>query len=263
LPPHERNFASGSKGKEQEGPSYHTQAPIQNEKIAQDIFLRSMKTPIVTLTSEELLSLSPEVRTKWREQITSKRVQQEANNSTNVLDNSAIVIPDPYETYINSLQPGDIPEPFVVAKESHSIRAVLMDINGKNTVESIVDPGSSIIAMSEDICHELGLAYDPSIRLPMQSANGGIDKTLGLARNIPCELGSITLFMQVHIIRDPAYDILLGRPFDVLTESVIQNYCNEAQTITICDPNSTRSATIPSITCSQHCCKIIHEDFHG
>jgi hypothetical protein len=27
--------------------------------------------------------------------------------------------------------------------------------------------------------------------------------------------------MQVHIIRDPAYDILLGRPFDVLTKSVI------------------------------------------
>jgi hypothetical protein len=87
-----------------------------------------MKTPIVTLTSEELLSLSPEVRTKWREQITSKWVQQEANNSTNILNNSAIVIPDPYKTYINSLQPGDIPKPFVVAKESHSIHAVLMDL---------------------------------------------------------------------------------------------------------------------------------------
>jgi hypothetical protein len=96
-----------------------------------------------------------------------------------------------------------------------------MDINGKNTVESIVDPGSSIIAMSEDICHELGLTYNPSIHLPMQSANGGIDETLGLARNVPCELGSITLFMQVHIICDPAYDILLGCPFNVLTESVI------------------------------------------
>jgi predicted aspartyl protease len=42
-----------------------------------------------------------------------------------------------------------------------------MDINGKNTVESVIDPGSSIIAMSKDICHELGLAYDPSICLPM------------------------------------------------------------------------------------------------
>jgi hypothetical protein len=219
-----------------------------------------MKMLIVTLTSEELLSLSPEVRTKWREQITSKRVQQEANNSTNVLNNSAIIIPDPYETYINSFQPGDIPELFVVAKESHSICAVLMDINGKNTVESVVNPGSSIIVMSKDICHKLGLTYDPSIRLPMQSANGGIDETLGLARNVPCKLGLITLFMQVHIIHDPAYDILLGRPFNVLTKSVIQNYRNEAQTI---DPNFMRSTTIPSIACSQCRCKVFHEDFHG
>jgi hypothetical protein len=117
--------------------------------------------------------------------------------------------------------------------------------------------------MSEDICHELGLAYHPSIHLPMQSANGGINETLGLARNVPCELSSITLFMQVHIIRDPAYDILLGRPFDVLTKSVVRNYRNEAQTITICDPNSMRSATIPSITHSQRHRKIILEDFHG
>ena len=53
--------------------------------------------------------------------------------------------------------------------------------------------------------------------------------------------------MQVHVIRDPAYDVLLGRPFDVLTESVIRNYRNEAQTITICDPNTSRTVTIPTI----------------
>jgi hypothetical protein len=58
------------KGKERDGPSYHTVAPIQNNKIAQDVFSRSMKNPVITLTTEELLSLSPEVRTKWKEQLT-------------------------------------------------------------------------------------------------------------------------------------------------------------------------------------------------
>jgi hypothetical protein len=136
-----------------------------------------------------------------------------------------------------------------------------MNVNDHSNIESIVDPGSSIIAMSEDVCHELGLAYDPQIRLPMQSANGGIDETLGLAQNIPCNLGSIVLYMQFHIIRDPAYDILLGRPFDVLTESVVRHYRNEAQTITIWDPNSTRTTTIPSIACSNHRRKPVWEVF--
>jgi hypothetical protein len=61
LLPHKHNFAGPSKGKERKDCTYHMQAPIQNDKIASEIFSRSMKTPVVTLTSEELLSLSPEV----------------------------------------------------------------------------------------------------------------------------------------------------------------------------------------------------------
>jgi hypothetical protein len=111
----------------------------------------------------------------------------------------------------------------------------------------VVDPGSEIIAMSEDICHDLGLSYDPSIRMNMTSANGEVDRSLGLSRNVPCHIADITLFLQIHIVRKPAYDILLGRPFDVLTQSIIKNYHNEDQTITIIDPNSSRRATIPTI----------------
>jgi hypothetical protein len=127
-----------------------------------------------------------------------------------MFDNGSIIVPDPYETYISSLEPGQIMQPFIIAKESHGIRSIYMNINGKRNIESVVDPGSSIIAMSEDVCHELGLVYDPKICLPMQSANGGIDETLGLAHNVPCDLGLIILYMQIHIVHDPTYNILLG-----------------------------------------------------
>ena len=100
--------------------------------------------------------------------------------------------------------------------------------------------------MSEDTCHELSLVYDPMIRLNMQSANGSTDWSLGLARNVPFTIGSITLYMQVHIIGSPAYDILLGRPFDILTESIVRNFANEDQTITITDPNTGQRYTIPT-----------------
>jgi hypothetical protein len=61
LPPHKCNFMGPSKGKEHEDQTYHTQPPIQNDKITSEIFSHSMKMPVITLTSEELLSLSPEV----------------------------------------------------------------------------------------------------------------------------------------------------------------------------------------------------------
>jgi Aspartyl protease len=130
-----------------------------------------------------------------------------------------------------------------------SLRSIVPYVNNFLRVECIVDQGCQIIAMSQDICHALGLIYDTTVVLNMQSANGEVDKSLGLARNVPFQLGSATVFLQVHIIRSPAYNILLGRPFDVLTESVVRNFANKEQTITITDSNSRISATVPTFRC--------------
>ena len=131
-----------------------------------------------------------------------------------------------------------MPTEYVVAKESHALRLVLMQIDNHEHIKCVVNPSSQIIAMSEEVCHNFGLAYNPSIKLNMQSANGEIDQSLGLACNIPCHISPITLYFQLHVIRSPAYDILLGHPFNVLTESTVKNYLNRDQMITINDPNS-------------------------
>jgi hypothetical protein len=168
----------------------------------------------------------------------------------NRLPVDAAIAGDPYDEYYRTLPAGQAPDrsKLVVAKESYALRAVVPVINNHLKVESILDPGCQIIAMSEDVCHELALAYDPSIVLHMESANGSVDPSLGLARNVPFLVGSITVYLQVHVIRSPAYDILLGRPFDVLTESIVRNFKNEDQTITLHDPNSGQVATIPTIS---------------
>jgi len=63
VPPSVCNFAAQvdkniNKDKE---PAYKTVAPIQNPKVADAIYKRSMKSPSVTISPEELLSLSPEI----------------------------------------------------------------------------------------------------------------------------------------------------------------------------------------------------------
>lgn len=162
----------------------------------------------------------------------------------------AIVVPDPYEAYYRSLSPGQEPDPdrLMVATDSVAIRSVHALIDNSMKKECILDPGCQIIAMSEKACHEIGLAYDPAIRLNMQSANGEVNQSLGLSRNVSFRIGSITCYLQVHIIRTPAYDILLGRPFDILTESIVRNFSNEDQTITLCDPNTGQRITVPTFS---------------
>ena len=96
-------------------------------------------------------------------------------------------------------------------------------------------------------------AYDPTLRIHLVSANGTFDYSLGLAQNIPFQVGTITVYLQVHIIREPSYGVLLGRPFDIVTQSVVRNFANADQTITVFDPDTGRHATIPTFACTREC----------
>ena len=164
----------------------------------------------------------------------------------------AIVIDDPYEVYLRAAPEDRGIDFLTVAKESSALRTILPLFNHNKYVESIIDPGSQVVAMSEAACHALALIYDPRIKLRMQSANGEVDETLGLARNIPMLVGVITLYVQIHIVRNPAYDVLLGRPFDIVSQSIVRNYSNEDQTITIHDPNTGETAMVPTFARGTH-----------
>jgi hypothetical protein len=159
----------------------------------------------------------------------------------------AFIVADPYETYVNAHPNEEPSEDLAVATEAQTLRAISLLVNNKENINAIIDPGSQIIAMSEPICHSLGLTYDPRVRIKMQSANGEVDRSLGLSRNVSCRVGNITLYLQIHVIRNAAYDVLLGRPFDVLTRSVAKNFPDGFQTLTICDPNTGEITTIPTM----------------
>ena len=318
APPQNRNIAAPVKSAPQQSkkadPAYRNIAPIHNTAIPSKVYNRVLDTPL-TVTTQELLSLSPEVRAQFREVTSLKRVAKEdqvekptevkygieeveddwlsaeemeylypderplmgnyvETKSTEAylvgpVPSKAIYTEDPIEQYYRTLRPGEKPDPekLTVAAESCALRSIVPIIDNSFKVECILDPGCQIIAMSEEVCHELALPYDPSITLNMQSANGTIDQSLGLARNVPFHIAGITIYMQVHVLRNPAYDVLFGRPFDVLTESVVRNYRNEDQTITLHDPNTGKAVTIPTVTrgpphiLSKHCAHQSKKDF--
>ena len=128
----------------------------------------------------------------------------------------AIIIKDPYEVYLHTTPEDRSSDCLTITKESSALHTILLLINHNQYIESVLDPSSQVIAMSEATCHALALIYDLRIRLHMQSANHEVDETLGLTRNVPILVGDITLYIQFHIVRNPAYDVLLGRPFNIL-----------------------------------------------
>ena len=155
-----------------------------------------------------------------------------------------LVAQDPFKDMI--VETSKVPEAVVVVQDSSSLQCIWPMVANHCQVESIRDLGCQIVTMSEAVAVKVGLIYNPKVVLLMQSVNGQINHSIGLARNVPFMIGDIPFYLQVHILHVPVYDILLGHPFDILTKSVVQNFSNEQQSITIKDLNSDQVMTVPT-----------------
>ena len=163
------------------------------------------------------------------------------------LPQGAIVQKDVVEQYKMELPPEDRGKIIIVARVAEHLRCIFPEINNSSQrVEVILDSGSQIIAIDKGIAIGIGLTWDPDTNIYMQSANGNLNKTQGLARNVPFRFGEITIYLQLHVMDRAPYQVLLGRPFDVITKSTVQNEEDGDQTITITCPNTKIRSTVPT-----------------
>ncbi|KAI0739852.1 hypothetical protein C8Q80DRAFT_1111704 [Daedaleopsis nitida] len=265
APPQKRNFGtSPPKAPVPKKPetAYRAMAPIYDPKHAINVFKRCLEAP-VSLSQEELFALAPEIRQAVRESVTSRRLPiteatllQETSVRTtrepplpiqpSTPPAGCLVIQDPAEQYMKTLAPGETMPLLLTAPTSAAIRSVKGTFPGAVDAPCTMDTGSAIISMSEDFCHHSGLAYDPDLRLEMQNANGSNSYSLGLARNVPVQFGGLTVYLQIHVLQSPAYDVLLGRPFDLLVESTVQTRRDGSTTVAIHDPNTGKTSVLPT-----------------
>ena len=255
-------------------PGFKNRAPLQLDERAKDLIQEALKNTIC-ITTEDLLNVSEPMRQELKKLLMKKRLEKksvtmssEADSvdvgsaaeglkmetisveslpeatyevlaeDTNGITKRSVVVSDPVMQYLNALSPGEQPKSVVVAAESHALRTVYPLINGVGEVESLLDAGSQIVSMSRAVATMLQVPWDPDITVHMESANKSLEKTLGLAKNVPFKFGPITVYLQVHVIEKVAYKVLLGRPFDTITESEVKNSRDGSQTLTLTDLNT-------------------------
>jgi len=250
-------------------PGFKNRAPLQLDERAKDLVQDTLKNTIC-ITTEDLLSVSEPMMEEFRKLLIKKRIEKKSvtfaevdseddtseamemisaerlpgatyeilAEDTNGMSKGSVVVSDPVMQYLNALEPGEKPKSVVVAAESHALRSVYPLINGVGEVESLLDPGSQIVSMSKEVATALQVTWDPDIVVHMESANKSLEKTLGLAKNVPFVFGPITVYLQVHVIAKVAYKVLLGRPFDTITESEIKNSKDGSQSLILTDLNT-------------------------
>ena len=255
-------------------PGFKNRAPLQHDERAKDLLLEALKIPL-GITAEDLLNVSEPVRQELKKLLVKKRLEKKSvtlaaevksvgeddtsgqqktemikveklpeatyevlAEDTNGMEKGSVVVSDPVMQYLSTLAPGEAPKTVLVAAESHALRTVYPLINGVGEVESLLDPGSQIVSMSKAVALMLQIPWDPDITVHMESANKTLEKTLGLAKNVPFMFGPITVYLQVHVIENVAYKVLLGRPFDTITESEVKNAKDGSQSLTLTDLNT-------------------------
>jgi len=159
--------------------------------------------------------------------------------STQDLPKGSVVASDPVLQYLNVLPTNEPPKLiFTIARELYALRTIFPLISEKSREESILDGGSQIVSMSKAAAESLGLTWDPKVLIHMQSTNRQFEKSLGLVKNIPFKFGTIVVYLQMHIINEPAYRVLLRRPFDAVTCSTYKNDEHGGQTLILRCPTT-------------------------
>ena len=254
---------------EKERRAYKNKAPLQDDEKNIILIKEALKNP-VNITTEDLLNISDAARQGLKNWLTKKRVEkitisllkdQSVKNVIHaenlpcepfeVLDKErsglpagSLIVGDPVVQYLESLKYGETPKKIVVAQESQTLRAVYPLINGIKEVKSLLDGRSQIVSMAQESAIELKIAWDPNITVHMESANKSLQETLGLAKNVPFVFGRSTIYLQIHIMDKPAYQVLLGRPFDSITESLVKNEKDGNQTLILTDPDTGAKCTM-------------------
>jgi len=254
------------------GTAYKSRAPVEIgldiERLVETVLDLEINIPL-----RSLAGVSNAVQKEIKKQVTKTRWPAEAETKVNLLieeekplvkvetlpvatsafmtdvsdeiPEGYMIASDPVVQFLlenKDAEPGDL----IVARRSEALRAIYGTINRVGQEECLLDDGSMIVSMAKEAAVQLGLTWDPAVRINMESASNHVEKTLGLAKNVCLAVGGLNLYLQVHILENPPYRVLLGRPFGTLTSSTVSTKPDGSSEITLTDPNTKRIAIVPT-----------------
>jgi len=88
---------------------------------------------------------------------------------------------------------------------------VLVDSGFKSP--TILDTGSQIIVIQHDIVQSLGFPINCQRLIEMEGVNSATNWTVGCAKNLPMQVGNVTIKVHMHVVEHTSFGLLLGQPF--------------------------------------------------
>ena len=274
LAPHKQSLMTGPVNpcQSKDDVTYKNRAPVEMGLDIEKLVESLMKTEIIVPMSN-LVGVSAAIQKEIKRQLTKSRVPvedrtvekpitmdkrptiylHEVNFDTIIVEEDeseeiragCITGGDPVLQFL-AQNPGADLKQLKQGALTKPLRSIYCNINGVGQEECVLDGGSMIVSMNKKVAVQLGLVWDPTIRIDMESASNHVEQTLGVARNVTFDIGGLRLFLQVHILENPPYRVLLGRPFETLAATVVQTYEDGSSEVVVKCPNTKRVAVVPT-----------------
>ena len=133
----------------------------------------------------------------------------------------------------------------IVAKHVEELRVIDILIH-RVKVLAVIDDGSQIVSIRQDIWEKIGLPIRSDRIMVMESANKTKDETMSLLQDLKINIGGYNFYLQVQVVREAPYEMLLGMPFYTLTSADHKHFENGDSRLTLLNPNTGEKITIPT-----------------
>lgn len=168
-------------------PAYQFESKIADVEAPQHVLQRILDVEVPNLKVRDLLALSGDLR---------KQMVENTRTQKSPLVNAAL-------TSMPST-------PLEFATPLREVEVVIMR---RQREMGLLDEGSEIVIIREDLCKELGLEVNRERKMIMQTANGGKEEMLGCIEYLELEVGGVMTYAHAFVVEKAPFRLLLGRPW--------------------------------------------------
>jgi hypothetical protein len=115
-------------------------------------------------------------------------------------------------------------------------------LNGTAQVKAMIDTGAEINVMTQGLADDCGLAVTGNPHLTLVSHNGERRSFEGLCENVQVEIGSVTSYAQIFLVKEADHQLILGQPFILQTNLTIEHAQSGAAYATVFSAGRNRSS---------------------
>ena len=140
-----------------------------------------------------------------------------------------------------------IPVEFVI-----SLQEIEVVVMGRQRELGLLDKGSEIVIVREDLCDELGLEVNRKKRIMMQTANSEKKELQGYVEYLELEVEGVRTYAHAFVMQLAPYQLLLGRSWQkgVKLEKIEQE--NSSIEIKISDLGESRKRVVVPVEGVEH-----------